>query len=104
MLSLDSYVSLSLEVYLTPHSLNSPCASHAMLAIMEHPCLCALTLVDLITVIFYGPLGCLLLSITLPCRERRSIARLVNFLLTSEFMQSKLYSLGEAYLKVGSLG
>jgi hypothetical protein len=57
-----------------------------------------------LTVIIHGPLGCLLLSITLPCRERRPIARLVNFLLTSESVQLKPYSLGEAYLKVGLSG
>jgi hypothetical protein len=32
------------------------------------------------------------------------IARLVNFLLTSESVQLKSYSLGEAYLKVGLPG
>jgi hypothetical protein len=37
----------------------------------------------------------------IPCRERELIARLVNFLLTSKFVHSKLYSMGEAYLKVG---
>jgi hypothetical protein len=65
-----------------------------------------LTLVDSITpkrylstltVIVHGPLGCLLLSVTTPCRERKLITRLVNFLLTSESMQLKPYSLGEAY-------
>jgi hypothetical protein len=33
-----------------------------------------------------------------------SITRLVNFLLTSESMQLKSYSLGEAYLKVDVSG
>jgi hypothetical protein len=65
-----------------------------------------LTLVDSIaskryisklTMIVHGPLGCLLLSVTTPCREKKLIARLVNFLLTSESVQLKLYSLGEAY-------
>jgi hypothetical protein len=37
----------------------------------------------------------------LPCQERKPIAKLVNFLLTSEFVQLKPYSLGEAYFKVG---
>jgi hypothetical protein len=54
-----------------------------------------------LTVNVHGPLGCLLLSVTFPCQERKLIARLVNILLTSEFMQLKSYSLGEAYLKVG---
>jgi hypothetical protein len=40
----------------------------------------------------------------LPCQERRSIARLMNFLLTSKFVQSMSYSLGEAYLKVSLPG
>jgi hypothetical protein len=70
----------------------------------------ALTLVDSIAPVCYlgepslsihGPLGCLLLSITLPCWERRPITRLVNLLLTSESVESKPYSLGKAYLKVG---
>jgi hypothetical protein len=65
-----------------------------------------LTLIDLVMpksylckliVIVHGPLGRLLLSVTTPGRERKLIARLVNFLLTSESMQLKLYSLGEAY-------
>jgi hypothetical protein len=50
-----------------------------------------------LTVIVHGPLGRLLLSITTPCRERKLIARLVNFLLTSESMLLRPYSLGEAY-------
>jgi hypothetical protein len=50
-----------------------------------------------LTVIVHGPLGRLLLSVTTPCRERKLIARLVNFLLTSESVQLKSYSLGEAY-------
>jgi hypothetical protein len=73
----------------------------------------ALTLVILVTpkrypckltVIMNGTLGCLLLSVTIPCRERKPIARLETFLLTSEFMQLKSYSLAEAYLKVGLTG
>jgi hypothetical protein len=65
----------------------------------------ALTLVDLIahkcylcklTVIIHGPLGRLLLSVTIPCRERKPIARLVSFLLTSESVQLESYYLGEA--------
>jgi hypothetical protein len=50
-----------------------------------------------LTVIVHGPLGCLLLSVTTHCRERKLIARLVNFLLTSESLQLKPYSLVEAY-------
>jgi hypothetical protein len=53
-----------------------------------------------LTVIIHGPLERLFLSVTIPCRERKLIARLVNFLLTSESVQLKSYSLGEAYLKV----
>jgi hypothetical protein len=68
-----------------------------------------LTLVDLVTpksylcqltIIVYGPLGCLLLSVTIPYQESKPIARLVNFCLASESVQSKSYSLGEAHLKV----
>jgi hypothetical protein len=55
-------------------------------------------------VIVHGPLGCLLLSVTFPCRERKPIVRLVNFFLTSESTQLTPYSLGEAYLKVGLPG
>jgi hypothetical protein len=33
--------------------------------------------------------------------RKKPIARLVSFLLTSESVQSKSYSLGEAYSKVG---
>jgi hypothetical protein len=50
-----------------------------------------------LTVIVHEPLGCLLLSVTTPYRERKLIARLVNFLLTYESVQLKPYSLGEAY-------
>jgi hypothetical protein len=66
----------------------------------------ALTLIDLVapksylcklTVIVHEPFGCLLLSVTTPYRERKLIARLVNFLLTSKSVQLKLYSLGETY-------
>jgi hypothetical protein len=53
-----------------------------------------------LTVIIHGPIWRLLLSVTIPCQERKSIVRLVNFLLTFEFVQSKSYSLGEVYLKV----
>jgi hypothetical protein len=57
-----------------------------------------------LTVIIHGPLGCFLLRVTTPGRERKPIARLVNFLLTSESMQLMSYSLGEAYLKVNLPG
>jgi hypothetical protein len=39
-----------------------------------------------------------------PCQERKPIARLVNFLLTSDSVQLQPYSLGEAYLTVGLSG
>jgi hypothetical protein len=52
------------------------------------------------TLEYLWTLGCLLLSVTTPCRERKPIARLVNFLLTFESVQLKSYSLGEACLKV----
>jgi hypothetical protein len=73
----------------------------------------ALTLVVLVaprsyhcklTVIIQGTLGHHLLSVNSPCRERKLIARSVDFLLTSEFVQLMWYSLGEAYLKVGLPG
>jgi hypothetical protein len=101
--------SLPLEVYRAPHPLDLPCASHTLLAIKEH-LVCganshwfglAKILSCKLTVIIPGPLGYPLLSITIPSREREPIATLVNFLLTSESMQSMSYSLGEAYLKVG---
>jgi hypothetical protein len=57
-----------------------------------------------LTVIVSRPLGRHLLSVTFPCRERKSIARLVNFLLTSESVQLRSYSLGKAYLKVSLPG
>jgi hypothetical protein len=57
-----------------------------------------------LTMIVHGPLGCLLLSATFLCWERKSIARLVNFLLTFEFVQLKSYSLGKSYLKVSLPG
>jgi hypothetical protein len=66
----------------------------------------ALTLIDSVTpksylckltVIVHGPLGRLLLSVSTPCRERKLIAGLVNFLLNSESVQLKLNSLDEAY-------
>jgi hypothetical protein len=50
-----------------------------------------------LTMIVYGPLGHILLSVTIPCRERKLIARLVNSLLTYKSMQLKSCSLGEAY-------
>jgi hypothetical protein len=50
-----------------------------------------------LTVIVYEPLGRLLLSVTIPCQERKPIDRLVNFLLTYELVQLKPCSLGEAY-------
>jgi hypothetical protein len=56
-----------------------------------------------LNVIIRGPLGCLLLSIIILYWEREPIARVVNFLLISESVQSKSYSLGEACLKVGLL-
>jgi hypothetical protein len=43
-------------------------------------------------VIVHGLLGRLLLSVTIPCRESKPIARLVNFHLASESMQLKLCS------------
>jgi hypothetical protein len=98
-----------LGVYLAVHPLDSSCASHVLLAIKEHfvcganshcfghapklsleaNCECPWTLR------MSSP------KCHLPCQERKLITRLVNFLLTSEFMQLKPYSLGEAYLKVG---
>jgi hypothetical protein len=51
------------------------------------------------TLSIHRPLGCLLLSVTFPCRERKPIARLVNFLLTSESVQLIPYTLCEACLK-----
>jgi hypothetical protein len=95
MLSLASSVLLPLELYLAPHPLDSPCASHALLAIQEH-LVCsansycfshAQMLSCKLTVIVSGPLGRHLLSVTFHCRERKPIARLVNFLLTSESVQ-----------------
>jgi hypothetical protein len=50
-----------------------------------------------LTVIAYGPLGHLLLSVTIPCRESKPIVRLVNVRLAFESVQLKLCSLGEAY-------
>jgi hypothetical protein len=69
---------LLLEKNLTPHSLNSPCASHALLAIQEH-LVCgahscsfgrAQMLSCKLTMIVSGPLGRSLLGATNPCRER----------------------------------
>jgi hypothetical protein len=51
----------------------------------------------MLTVIAHGPLGRLLLSVTIPCRGSKPITRLVNFHLASESVQLKLCSLGEAY-------
>jgi hypothetical protein len=48
MLSLASSGLLLLELYLEPHPMNSPCASHALLAIQEHLVL-ALTLLVSVT-------------------------------------------------------
>jgi hypothetical protein len=112
MLLLASSELLPLELHLAPHPLDSPCASHALLAIQEH-LICganscsfahAQMLSCKLTVIVSGPLGRHLLSVTFPCRERKSIVRLVNFLLTSKSMQLQPYSLGEAYLKVSLPG
>jgi hypothetical protein len=112
MLSLASSGLLPLELYLAPHPLDLSCASHALLAIQEH-LVCGAnscgfdytqTLSCKLTVIVSGPLRRHLLSITIPCQERKPIARLVNFLLTSESVQLKSYSLGEAGLKVGLPG
>jgi hypothetical protein len=112
MLSLVSSRLLPLELYLARHPLYSPYASHALLAIWEH-LVCgansccfghAQLLSGKLIVTIHGPLGCLLLSVTTPCQERKLIARLVNFLLTTESVQSKSYSLGETYFKVGLSG
>jgi hypothetical protein len=78
MFSLASSGLLLLEVYLAPHSLSSPCASHAPLSIQEH-LICGANsycfgrtkmLSCKLTVIVSGPLGRPLLSVTNPCRER----------------------------------
>jgi hypothetical protein len=89
---LDWYV---LEAYFTLHSLDSPCA----VDLVVHICYLGKP-----PLIIPRPLGRLLLSITIHWRERKLIARLVNFLLTSESMQSMSYPLGEAYLKVSLIG
>jgi hypothetical protein len=68
--------------------IDTPCASHAMLAIKEHlvcgansHCLGhAQSYLWKLTMIVHGPLGCLLLSVNFPCRERKPIAMLVNSL------------------------
>jgi hypothetical protein len=112
MLSLASSRLLPIELYLAPHPLDLPCVSHALLAIQEHLVCgansCCFGHVQMLscklTMIISEPLGCHLLSITFHCRERKSIARLVNFLLTSESVQLQSYSLGEAYLKVSLPG
>jgi hypothetical protein len=57
-----------------------------------------LTLVD--SMIVHGPLGCLLLSVIIPCRGSKPIVRLVNFRLAYESTQLKPCSLGEAYLRL----
>jgi hypothetical protein len=75
MLSLASSGLLPLELYLAPHPLDSPCASHALLAIQEH-LVCgansccfgrAQMLPSKLTVIVSGPLGHHPLSINNPC-------------------------------------
>jgi hypothetical protein len=112
ILSLASSGLLPLELYLAPHPLDSPCASHILLAIQEHLVCgansCCFNRVQMLscklTVIVSVPLGRHLLSVTFPCQERKSIVRLVKFLLTSEFIQLQSYSLGEAYLKVSLPG
>jgi hypothetical protein len=72
MLSLASSGLLPLELYLAPHPLDSPCASHALLAIQEH-LVCganscgfgrAQMLSCKLTVIVSRPLGRHLLSVT----------------------------------------
>jgi hypothetical protein len=74
MLSLASSGLLPLELYLAPHPLDLPCASHALLAIQEH-LICgansccfgrAQMLSCKLTVIVHGPLGHFLLSVTTP--------------------------------------
>jgi hypothetical protein len=108
MLLLASSGLLPLELYLAPHPMYSPYASHALLAIREHLVCgansCYFGHVQLLsgklTVIVHGPLGCLLLSVTTHCQERKPIDRLINFLLTFESVQLKPYSLGEAYFNV----
>jgi hypothetical protein len=50
--------------------------------------------------IAHGPLERLLLRVITPYRERKLIARLVNFILTSESVQLNLYILGEAYWRL----
>jgi hypothetical protein len=57
-----------------------------------------------LTVIVSRPLGRHLLSVSFPYRERKPFARLVDFLLISEAVQLKPYSLGEAYFKVSLPG
>jgi hypothetical protein len=108
-LSMGRYL---LEVYLAPHSLNSPCASHVLLAIKEH-------LVCGVNSPCFGRAQKLSLEVNCDCSwtlrmsspkyhqsllRKKPIARLVNFHLTSESVQLKPYSLGEAYLKVGLPG
>jgi hypothetical protein len=112
MLLLASSRLLPLELYLAPHPLDSPCASHSLLAIQEH-LVCgansccfghAQMLPYKLTMIVHGPLGRPPLSVIDPCWERKPVARLVNFLLTSESVQSMPYSSGEGYLKVSLSG
>jgi hypothetical protein len=107
MILLASSGLLPLGLHLAPHPLDSPYATHALLAIQEH-LVCgtnsccfghAQRLSSKLTMIVSGTLGRPPLSVTDPCRERILIARLVNFLLTSKSVQSMSYSLGEAYLK-----
>jgi hypothetical protein len=63
MLSLASSGLLPLKLYLAPHPLDLPCASHVLLAIKEHLVCCANShyfgraqlLSCKLTVIFHGP-------------------------------------------------
>jgi hypothetical protein len=57
-----------------------------------------------LTMIVSRPLRRHLLSVSFSCQERKPIARLVNFLLTSESAQLKPHSFGEAYFKVSLPG
>jgi hypothetical protein len=93
------------EVYLTLTSLNH--LVHLTLRWLSSSTLfVALTLIDsithksylcMLTVIAHGPLRHLFLSVTIPYRGNKPIARLVNFRLASKPVQLKQCSLGEAY-------
>jgi hypothetical protein len=70
------------KAHLITHPLDSPCASHALLAIQEHliygansPCFSHTQMISYkLTVIVHGPLGCHLLSVTfLAERENQSL-------------------------------